>query len=281
MRGCLIWMMSQAFSNSADLTGTGLEVLALSSVPGFPQRRVSRLDPATQMEGLQRLARAFVDSPETLLQELVNAAVELCGAESAGISVQTTNGEGNHVYHWVATAGEYGRFLNAMLRSLPSACSVCIERGEPQLFRVTQEFFDLMGIVAAPVTDGILIPWREGDTNGTVWIMAHGRTEAFDQETVRLMEVLADFAAMAMRQKRQQALLVRQAGATAATSMANDLAHRINNPLQSLTNMVYMAAEGPPSEDSRKLAQLMQLELQRLSALVSRLLALPFAKSDQ
>jgi hypothetical protein len=41
-----------------------------------------------QMEGLHRLAVAFVESPETILQELINTAVRLCGADSAGISIE-------------------------------------------------------------------------------------------------------------------------------------------------------------------------------------------------
>lgn len=60
------------------------------------------------MVGLERLARAFVEKPETILQELVNAAVELCGADSAGISVERENRTDKHFYHWVATAGLSG-----------------------------------------------------------------------------------------------------------------------------------------------------------------------------
>ena len=43
-----------------------------------------------------------------------------------------------------------------------------------------------------------------GATRGTIFIMAHGRTEAFDLEDSRMMQVLADFAAMGVRQQRQQ-----------------------------------------------------------------------------
>jgi nitrogen-specific signal transduction histidine kinase len=48
---------------------------------------------------------------------------------------------------------------------------------------------------------------------------------------------------MAFRQQRQQKQLMEQAERAAAASMANDLAHQINNPLQSLTNILYLASE--------------------------------------
>ena len=106
--------------------------------------------------------------------------------------------------------------------------------------------------------------------------MAHGRTDAFDQEDCELMQVLADFAAMGVRQHRQQKVLVDQAGAAAAAAMANDLAHKINNPLQGLTNLLFLAAEGPSGTDAKELARQAFDDLERLSTLVKKLLAVPY-----
>jgi nitrogen-specific signal transduction histidine kinase len=92
------------------------------------------------------------------------------------------------------------------------------------------------------------------------------------------MRVLADFAAMGIRHQRQQKLVTERAGAAAAAIMANDLAHSINNPLQSLTNLLYLATEGNNGEEARGLAQQAFRDLQRLSGLVQKLLALPGRK---
>jgi len=265
--------MSSVVSSPVD---TGLEVVDLQSDPAFAKRRLHTRDVATQIAGMQRLARAFVDQPDTILQELVNAAVDLCGADSSGISIEQENKTDENYYHWAATAGQYARFLNATLPRYPSVCGVCLERGQPQLFRVTQRFFDLMGIEAPIVTDGILLPWEVEETRGTIWIMAHGSTEAFDDDDVRMMQVLADFAAMGVRQQRQQKRLMEQAGASAAAAMANKLAHRINNPLQSLTNVLYLAATGHHGEEAKTLAEDLSIDLERLSGLVKKLLALPY-----
>jgi signal transduction histidine kinase len=268
-------------NNVLTMEDTGLEVLDLQGLPAFAERRLHDRDVAVQMAGLQRLAHAFVESPETILQELVNTAVDLCGADSAGISMEIDEAhrsDANH-FRWVATAGRYTNFLNAILPRYPSACSICLERRQPQLFRVSQQFFDLLGVEAPTVTDGLLLPWQADETRGTIWIMAHGRTEAFDRSDCRMMQLLADFSAMAVRHELQQRTLIEHAGATAAAAMANALAHQINNPLQSLMNLVYLAAAGESRADAQSLAAELSQHIQRLSLLVNRLLALPDAKA--
>jgi hypothetical protein len=258
----------------------GLEVLDLRSDPAFAARNLHTRDVGLQMEGLQRVSRALLETPETVLQELVKAAVELCGADSAGISIEKEDGSDEEFYRWIATAGEYSEFLNAILPREPSACGLCLERGHPQHFTVTKKFFDILGVEAPVVTDGILLPWKTEDTRGTIFVMAHGRTEAFDENDARLMTMLADFAAMGYRQQRQQARLIAQGRAEAAAQMAHRLAHEINNPLQSMTNAAYLVAEGSPECDSKALGQELSKDIRRLSDLVSELLSLPFTTRD-
>jgi nitrogen-specific signal transduction histidine kinase len=93
-----------------------------------------------------------------------------------------------------------------------------------------------------------------------------------------MMEALANFAALGVRQQEQRRLLLEQTRAAAAAAMANELAHKINNPLQSLTNILFLAAESPAHENTRALAQHAAADLRRLSALVQQLLALPYHK---
>ena len=268
-----------ASSSTHDLTG--MEVVDLRQSPGFVDRRVHVRDALVQMHGMQRLTRAFLERPETLLQELVDVVVDLCGADSAGISVETGSGDDATFYRWGATAGQYSIFQDAFLPRTPSACGICLARGLPQHFRVSQPFFDLMGISAPVVTDGILLPWETDTTRGTIWVMAHGSTEAFDLEDCRMMQVFSDFAALAHRHGSQHRALVDHATAAAAAAMANHLAHEINNPLQSLTNIVYLAAEGPGGTDGRELAKQLSGDLRRLSRLVGELLALPGLHTEQ
>ncbi len=260
-----------------NLQDTGLEVIDLHDDIQFSARHLHTRDISMQMEGMRRLTRAFVESPETLLQELVNSAIELCDADSAGISIEQETRTEENFYRWVATAGKYSHFLDATLPHYPSACTICLERGRPQLFRVSKRFFDLMGVEAPNVTDGLLLPWKTEESRGTFWIMSHEKVEAFDRNDLAMMQTLSDFAAMAVRHQRQQRTLMEQASAAAAAAMANELAHQINNPLQIFSNVVYLAQSGKSSLDAKSLAEAMAEPLDRLSVLVKQLLAIPLA----
>jgi hypothetical protein len=254
---------------------TGLEVLDLRTDTAFAARNLHARDIAAQMAGLQRLSRALLEQPNAILQELVSAAVDLCGADSAGISIEKEDGSDQEFYHWIATAGTYSGFLNAILPRNPSACGLCLKRGHPQHFTVSKKFFDILGIEAPLVTDGILLPWKTEETRGTIFVMAHERAEAFDQNDARLMTMLADFAAMGYKQQKQQIRLIAQERSAAAAQMANRLAHEINNPLQSMTNTAFLVEEGTGQQDSKILGRELSKDIRRLSGLVKELLSLP------
>jgi GAF domain-containing protein len=265
-------------STAAFLESTGLDVVDIPSDVAFSRRRLHQRNIATQLSGMRRLAEAFVERPETILQELVEIAIELTGADSAAISLVREDGTDDQFYRWVASAGVYSGFMNAMLPRYPSACGICLERGRPQLIRVLPRFFEILGVDAPPVTDGLLLPWRVDEVQGTIFVMAHERAEAFDIEDCRMMETLADFAALAMRQQRLHELKLEQERSTAAIKMANDLAHQINNPLQAITNQLFLASQGE-DQGERKIASTLSPDFERLTKVAKQLLELP--KSTQ
>ena len=252
-----------------DLANTGLEVVDLIDNAAFAARQLHTRDITTQVEGLRHLTQAFVTDPDHILDALVSAAIDLCGADSAGVSLERENRTDENYYEWVATAGQYQVFVDALLPRHPSACSVCLDRNRPQLLRVSQLFFDIMKIDAPLVTDGILLPWQAEGQRGTIWILAHGRTEAFDSEDLRMMQIFADFCALALRHKRQQNALLQHTIAVTASSVAEDLAHQIKNPVESLTNLALIGSMSD-SPEAKSLAGSMSSHIDRLSSLVNK-----------
>src|SRR6201999_2204472 len=109
------------------------------------------------------------------------------------------------------------------------------------LYTVTKPYYDFLGVVANDITDGLLIPWVAGDVRGTFWAVAQGDLERFDMRDVPTLEALADFASIAVRQHAQQEKKAKYLQQSTAAATAHQLAHEINNPLQSLTNTVYLA----------------------------------------
>jgi len=247
-----------------------MDLRDLLSDDEFPLRRKFSVPPDRSFEALNRLAHVFAEAPEAVLQKLVDIAVEFCGADTAGISLEERDELGELRFRWIVIAGSFEKYLDGTTPRFFSPCGTCLERGRPQLYRVTKPYYDFLGVIADPITDGILIPWTTEDIRGTIWAVAHDSTEAFDIEDYRILNGLAGFASIAIRHQQQEELLRKQGEAKAVATKANELAHEINNPLQSLTNALYLASQG--GEKTQFFVELARQELKSLSALVGSLL---------
>lgn len=251
---------------------TGMDLRDLLSDSSFAHRSspASRAD--KRFEALDRLAHVFAAAPEVVLQELVDIAVEFCDADSAGISLEELGEDGQLRFRWIAIAGSFAKYLYGTTPRFFSPCETCLSLGRPQLYRVTKPYYDFLGVTADPITDGMLIPWVNEYRRGTIWAVAHHSREAFSIEDYKLLSALADFAAIAIRHQHQAESLREQDRSKASAARANELAHQINNPLQSLTNIMYLASNG--DEQTPALLEQASLELTALSELVNKLLHL-------
>jgi nitrogen-specific signal transduction histidine kinase len=95
--------------------------------------------------------------------------------------------------------------------------------------------------------------------------------ETFSFVDYKLLSSLAEFASMAMKHQGQEKMLRRQANEAGSAAKANEMAHHINNPLQSLTNTIYLAQQG--GVETQAYLRKAREELAALSELVGKLLA--------
>jgi len=249
---------------------TGMHLRDLLSDAEFPRRKSSLHRADRRFEALDHLARVFAEPSNVVLQKLVDIAVGFCGADSAGISLEETNEAGERRFRWIAIAGTFSKYLNGTTPRFFSPCGTCLDSGRPQLYRVTKPYYDFLGVEAEEITDGMLIPWVSDDIRGTIWAISHQPEEVFDIEDYKLLNSLADFASIAVRHRYQEESLRKREIARASAVRANQLAHQINNPLQSLTNSLYLASQGGHATQSY-VAQASH-ELRALSELVAQLL---------
>ena len=193
-----------------------------------------------------------------------------CARKSAGVSLL----EGD-TFRWVAVAGSFSKFLGGRTPTNFSPCGVCMERNRAQLYKVDKPYYDFLGIEAEPIREGILLPWHAGQQEGTIWIVSQQESGKFDREGYRLAQMLADFAAIAVRHQEAMDTAREQEQLAASARTANELAHQINNPLQSLTNAVYLLRKSEAGYDKGQVMEIMSTDLQRLSDLVKKILSLP------
>ena len=246
---------------------TGMSLRDLLADPGFPLRAKKPRQPNAESVALGRLWRAFTLNPESVLQDLVNIAVEFCGADSAGISLEEPE---NKTFKWIVVAGSFAPYLGGRTPRNYSPCGTCLDSGRAQLYRVTRPYYDHLGVIAEPIIDGMLIPWSSEQLRGTLWSVSHSSEEAFCSEDYELLGSLADFASLILQHQHQEKLLREAACNRSVADMAHKLAHRINNPLQSLTNTIFLARQGKENIDEHLVQA--EVELKRLSHQVALLL---------
>ena len=92
-------MNSQPFSTNQSVPLAS--VLSTEQLKIRPSRAPAL---AEENEALLELARALANAPRAILQRLVDAALRLCHADSAGVSIQESE-NGQPIFRWHALAG--------------------------------------------------------------------------------------------------------------------------------------------------------------------------------
>jgi hypothetical protein len=98
-------------------------------------RRPSRPpDYEKENRALVALAKALADSPRTILQTLADTILEVCQADSAGLSLLTTH-DGGKRFYWPAIAGRWKPHIGGGTPRDFGPCGDVLDRNIPLLFR--------------------------------------------------------------------------------------------------------------------------------------------------
>ena len=164
---------------SAEPTATLADVDVRSALSTRPPR-------LPDSEGLDRalavLAREMTENPPSMLQRLVETALDLCRADTAGLSLL----EGN-VFRWEAVAGVFASYRDGTMPRAASPCGVCIDENVTQLMHLPDRCFPALR--AEPrFVEALLIAFQvRGRPVGTVWIVSHTDGRKFDREDERVV----------------------------------------------------------------------------------------------
>jgi signal transduction histidine kinase len=149
---------------------------------------------------LHSLARVMANSPDKLIDTLLEIALELCCAGSAGLSLMEILPDGEQVFRWTNLAGQVKSFIGGSTPRNFSPSGVTLDRDAPQLFAHPERRFQYLEKANLPFVEALVIPVYLGDQRpGTIWILSHDDECRFDSEDVRLMTGLAEFTAGALR----------------------------------------------------------------------------------
>jgi PAS domain S-box-containing protein len=131
------------------------------------------------------------------LQKCAELVMELCRADSAGISLLEPGGEHGR-FRWQAIVGAFAGYWGGTVPREASPCGVVIARDSVLLFRQAERFFPALNGMEPRIHETLLAPWhRNGTAVGTLWAIKHSPDGRFDAEDARLLQSLARLAAAA------------------------------------------------------------------------------------
>ena len=182
-------------------------------------------DYKAERDALIALSHTMADAPQMILQRLVETALRLCRAETAGISL-LENHASEEEFTWEALPGVHTRRNNTMSRpAIPRGA--IMNRNTTQ--GRTERVFPPLKLVP-PAVEALVIPFAvEGKPIGTLWVVAHKDHRKFDREDERNVRTLAQFASAAWQLWNSRA--TGEAAAKSEHERTSDLA-RANQRLQ-------------------------------------------------
>ena len=215
-------------------------MLSIADVTITPELWARPARPANleaEAAAIRRLADTMATDPSKIFQLCVELAVELCRADTSGISLYERTDAGEDIFRWIAMAGQLEQHLHGTTPRHFSPCGMSVDSGMPLLMRRPELVYKYLD-VGPPFHDVLLIPLGEKGSRleGTIWIVAHNPTRKFDGEDARVMQRIAIFTATAL----QMAQVVEQARAEAAEQRAlfRELDHRVQNTLQMTSSLL-------------------------------------------
>ncbi|MEY4640043.1 MAG: hypothetical protein RLZZ227_37 [Pseudomonadota bacterium] len=166
---------------------------------GELKRRAARsADFATENLVLNTLIQALADSPDSILQTMVETMLEIFSVGSAGCSL-LVDGDDTRFY-WPAIAGAWRAQVGGGTPRDFGPCGDVLDRKGPLLFRQPQRRYLYLRDVVPGIEECLLVPlYVERKSVGTIWLVAHDEARKFDAEDLRLLLSISRFAAPACK----------------------------------------------------------------------------------
>lgn len=242
-------------------------------ITGELARRPARRNFAAEARALAALVDELGRAPGAVPEKLTELVLEICHADSAGISILEPGPP--EVFRWRAVRGHFDRNAHGGIPRQESPSAIAVHRNEVLLFRDSGRYFPRLRALKPRIHESLLAPFAcDGRPVGTVWAIKHSPEGRFNAEDARLLGNVAQVAAAAhqavhMRKMAQKARdasfalhprLLQVSKMAVLGEVASGIAHELNQPLAAINTYAQACARllTSPEPDRETLQSAMQ-----------------------
>jgi two-component sensor histidine kinase len=207
------------------------------------RRAVPAPDYLREKLAIQDLAAQMADHPSEVLPRLVQLALEICNADSAGISVL----EGDH-FRWFNLKGQLAAFEGTTTPRNDSPCGVCLDQRSPVLMEHPERAYGWIADARVCVPEVLLVPLLIDRTTplGTLWVIAR-EGQRFNRGHARVLSELAVFTGIALRMIQADVKLKK--ALEEQETLTKEMSHRVKNLFAMTDSMIRMTARNSTTKE--------------------------------
>ncbi len=240
------------------------------SLADIQSRPAREPDWRAQSQALLGLAALQPESREALLAGVAHAALSLCCAASAGISLPEM-ADGNLVFRWHAIAGRLAALQGQTVPAADCPCAFALDGGKPLLFTSLLDDFPALAASCAGVQEALIVPvTRDGRTLAALWVASMDDTCRFGPEDERVLVELAQVAGASLEMAGARDFSKRET--QRYSEVIAVLAHEFRNPLGPLDNSIDGLRRLTPAQSTQwQLLDVAQRQVRHLKRLMDEL----------
>lgn len=161
--------------------------------------RVPReVNTAEEVASLKSIAAMVQTIPTEILTTLMQQALILCPADTAGLSLLHED-DRREFFHWDAMAGVLADKISGTTPRKFSPCGFTMDRKSTQLVHMPGRYYSYFLEVDPQIVEALIVPvYVDSCCIGTIWIAAHDPETHFTFTDVRIIESLASFTGAAI-----------------------------------------------------------------------------------
>ena len=188
------------------------------------------------------LAADLAEDPRRMLQTLAEAALDLCDADTALVSVLADG-----VFRWEGAAGVFASARGSAMLRTESPSAACIERDTTLLMSLPDWVFPAIRMEPR-FLEALLVPFHvRGTPRGVLWVVSHSPDRHFTRGHERVLKTLESLASAACQLRTASDMLgavIRRQDTLLAT-----LGHELRGPLGVITTAASVLQHRPSRDD--------------------------------